>query len=265
MHRLGDVRGRFGDPIVVGGTGGSGMRSIVQLLISGGACMGTHLNAEKDAGHMAYFDWQWGRHLLNAAVDSPGEVAQSPVSTRCERAFWRAVRRHLRGAQPGSGQPWGWKHADSYLLLPALRRYFPGLRFVHVIRDGRDMAFSGNQRQTHRYGPLLSPEAGAGPVGSAAYWSAANLYTAAGGAALESSYFLLRLEDLCAEPTKVAYGLLRWAGLLSPSATVDSASWAEQLVRTPRSLGRWRTSQYDRLGEVVAAAAPGLAHFGYDS
>jgi hypothetical protein len=112
---------------------------------------------------------------------------------------------------------------------------------------------------------VLTPGAGDGPVGSAAYWSAANLYAAAGGAAMGESYLVVKLEDLCAEPTKVTYSVLRWAGLISADVGVDEVSWAEQIVRAPLSLGRWRTSGYERLDEVEAAASAGLVHFGYGS
>ncbi len=261
-----DVRGRFGDPIVVGGMGGSGTRSVAQLLARAGVQMGTRLNAEKDAEYLTSYDWHYGRDLLERMLDAPAEVGGTAGMARYDRAFRRALRAHLQGApQPTPGDPWGWKHPHTYLLLPFLRRHFPGLRFIHVVRDGRDMAFSGNQRQTRRYGPVLTPGLAPGPVGSAAYWSAANLYAAAGGAAMGEAYYVVRLEDLCAEPTKATYAMLRWAGLVADGTPVDDVSWAEQIVRAPSSLGRWRTSEYERLDEVVAAAAPGLAAFGYET
>ena len=261
-----DLRARFGDPIVVGGTGGSGTRSVSQLLARAGVVLGTRLNAEQDAEYLTSFDWRYGRSLLASALDAPAEPGGADGHARHDRAFRRAVRAHLSGSQPlAPGAAWGWKHPHSYLLLPYLRRQFPEMRFIHVVRDGRDMAFSGNQRQTHRYGPVLTPGAAVGPVGSAAYWSAANLYAAAGGAAMGDAYLVIRLEDLCAEPTKTTHGLLRWAGLISEDTPVDDVSWAEQIVRAPLSLGRWRTSEYERIDEVSAAAAPGLAAFGYTS
>ena len=42
-------------------------------------------------------------------------------------------------------RPWGWKEPRSIYLLSFLHRHLPALRFLHVVRDGRDMALSKNQ------------------------------------------------------------------------------------------------------------------------
>ena len=47
---------------------------------------------------------------------------------------------------------WGWKEPRSIYLLPFFHRHLPGLRFLHVVRDGRDMAFSENQNQLRKHG-----------------------------------------------------------------------------------------------------------------
>ena len=42
------------------------------------------------------------------------------------------------------GQPdsaWGWKFPESYLIAPLIRDIFPKARFIHMVRDGRDLAF----------------------------------------------------------------------------------------------------------------------------
>jgi len=231
--------------------------------------MGARRNAEDDASAFVHFDWRHGRDLLEPQVGAPGAIGSALGMTRHDRAFRRAVRAHLAG-RPAGSEPagWGWKHPHSYLLLPYLRRHFPGLRFVHVVRDGRDMAFSDNQRQVQRYGPVLVPDAAEddGPVRSAAFWSAANLYAAAGGAAMGEAYHLMRLEDLCARPAEVTFDLLRFAGALpdgAPAAGPGTIPWAGDIVRTPSSLGRWRGSGYPGLAAVTEAAAPGLRQFGY--
>src|SRR5260370_20821937 len=50
------------------------------------------------------------------------------------------------------GTRWGWKEPRSIYFLPFLDQHWPGTKFIHVIRDGRDMAFSSNQNQLRKHG-----------------------------------------------------------------------------------------------------------------
>jgi hypothetical protein len=36
---------------------------------------------------------------------------------------------------------WGWKFPETYLLAPMVRDIFPNAKFIHMVRDGRDLAF----------------------------------------------------------------------------------------------------------------------------
>ncbi|BCW93430.1 MAG: hypothetical protein KatS3mg007_1324 [Thermoanaerobaculum sp.] len=53
---------------------------------------------------------------------------------------------------------WGWKEPRSIYLLPFWNELMPSLRFIHVIRDGRDMAFSANQNQLRKHGKCILGE-----------------------------------------------------------------------------------------------------------
>ena len=91
-----------------------------------------------------------------------------------------AVARHLAplGGRP---RPWGWKHPHSLLLLPLLVDAWPRLRFVHVVRDGRDMAFSANRNQLaggKLYGPMQT-------VGSRGLRTSVEMMQQAGASARE--------------------------------------------------------------------------------
>ena len=47
------------------------------------------------------------------------------------------------------------KNPRSMFLLPFFDSYFPALKFIHIVRDGRDMAYSKNQNQLHKHGSTL--------------------------------------------------------------------------------------------------------------
>ena len=52
------------------------------------------------------------------------------------------------------GVKWGFKAPVSMLLVPFLKEMAPGgLKFLHVVRDGRDIAFSGNKTPVSKFYP----------------------------------------------------------------------------------------------------------------
>jgi hypothetical protein len=244
-------------PLVIGGTGGSGTRLVMRLVRRAGWFMGTNLNSFGDALDLGCFDWRWGRHYVHARASKGAPVARMAVDHH------EAVRRHLQSLGD-SPVPWGWKHPHSYLMLPFLREMHPGLRFIHVVRDGRDMAFSPNQRQALRYGPVALGARWVGPnaVRSAAYWAWANtLALEDGEAELGEHYLCLRFEDFCTEQEATVRRLLAFADCGEPDADLIRASVAE--ISMPSSAGRWQSADAGLRAAVVDAARPALRRFGY--
>jgi sulfotransferase family protein len=244
-------------PLVIGGTGGSGTRVVTQIVFRAGRYMGARVNNSLDARELARFDLSWGLRYLEQrlGVSTPGFAAEMG------RAHDEAVQRHLALADDAGA--WGWKHPHSYLMLPFLRERHPGLRFLHMVRDGRDMAFSANQYQADRYGPAALGARWTGPkhVRSAAYWAWANTLAADDGQELGERYLCIRYEDLCAEPIPTVRRLLRFG---VPDADVDRL--AEDSVRDvspPASLGRWREQPPAEAAAATEAAGPALERFGY--
>ena len=88
--------------------------------------------------------------------------------------------------------------------MPFLDAVMPSLRFLHFVRDGRDMAFSENQNQLVKHGgALLGDELRKAktPVRSIAVWSRVNAAAADyGESRLGERYLRVRFEDLCEQP-----------------------------------------------------------------
>lgn len=231
------------DPLVIGGTGGSGTRVVARIARLGGRYMGNELNRSEDAMPFARFDWSWGRGYL-----------ESGPTGAMRDAFEQTLAEHLRAH---AGGPWGWKHPHSYLFLPMLSERFPDMLFVHVVRDGRDVALSRNQQQARHYGSLAVGRDVDGPVGSAAWWAWANQRARSlGERLLGDRYLLLRFEDLCARPREVVPGLARFAEL-------EKHDLAGQ-VEAPGSLARWRSGDPGEVARIEAACGAGLELFGYE-
>jgi hypothetical protein len=90
----------------------------------------------------------------------------------------------------GKGR-WGDKTPRYVLDIPLLAALFPGSRFVHIVRDGRDVAMS---LRTVRFGPK-------DPMGAAGFWERRVRAGMRAGAALGPvRYAEVRYERLVAEP-----------------------------------------------------------------
>ena len=248
-------------PVVVGGIGGSGTRVVVQLLQAAGLCMGKRLNASLD---LLDFVPQFEAHvpaILNA-VRSPtydltdlGTVERSGVMAACH-AIIHALE------QQAEGRPWGWKNPRIIYLLPFIQAVAPQMRFVQVVRDGRDMALSGNQNQLRSYGRYILGDDATDPVAAARFWQVVNLAVAAWSRRhLPGRHLCLRYEDLLLHPAQTAARLLDFiaAPALAP-ATLER--WQAGLRASP-GMGRWQALAPPLQQAIGQACAAGLASFGY--
>jgi len=174
-----------------------------------------------------------------------------------KKAMKSALKRHPAQTHEG---PWGWKFPQTCLFVPFLARHIPNMRYIHVVRDGRDMALSIKQRQAALYGDLvLGDIAALDPVRLARFWSAANCWTLQQGIRLLGERFsVVRYEDLVADP-RATLSSATWAGLSLDRLDVALARMQPGRV----SSGRWRELPPEQRAAVTEIAKPGLEAFGY--
>ena len=168
-------------PVVIGGIGGSGTRVIAQLLIELGFNMGSDLNESlDDLGFTALFKrlelWPIDANIpaledaLAVYLTSRGCHTPATITTKAHQARAERLLTHIEQASQWleagtlhdrleklthieSGQTrWGWKEPNTLVLLPYLMAALPKLKYIHVLRDGRDMAFSQNKNQLQLWG-----------------------------------------------------------------------------------------------------------------
>ena len=236
-------------PKVIGATGGSGTRVVAGIALRCGLRMGENLNRSNDNRNLARYITRWtNRYLLDPDNRSLRDEMRNDLAL--------VLAEHVI---PDHG-PWGWKEPRSIILLPFFAEVLPGMTFLHVVRDGRDMAFSQNQNQPRRHGevvlgPDVKPDS---PAGSIALWTRLNLAAARfGEAELGERYLRIRYEDLCAEPEPVIARVLDFLELQG-----DPAQLAGE-VDPPASLGRWRREDPAVVAELERVGAPALVRFGY--
>ena len=244
-------------PVIIGGTGGSGTRVIAQICMTAGFYMGNFLNRASDARYFIAFTSRWIAPFLLREHLPLSEVQKRHM----QEEFEECLRRHV--AENIEGRRWGWKQPRSMLLLPFLDASLPRMRFVHVIRDGRDIAYAQNQSQPQMFGwALLGPRKSQelNPACLAmAFWNQANMVAATyGEQVMKERYHRIRFEDLCASPEETLQRFFHFLG--EEQGSLESYL---PLISPPQTIGRWQDRPAAEIAELVSHGLPGLVSFGY--
>ena len=249
-------------PIIVGALGGSATRLVVDLMQHSGVWMGDWLDQKShDSISFRVFIRRHFVELATAGIESGGRPVAGSQASR--RTFARSLAAHTVG-HPGGNQAWGWKNPRMLWLLPFLSVQVPKLRFVHVLRDGREIAQSENRFLLDREGRrFLSAPLPEDPVmAQLRLWTIGN--RAAAQAArqnlAEDCYLRLRYEDLCQRPVETIRQLLAFVGAQEPAERAERL--ASRINPSPR-LGSGQQSDAPRLDQLDEATRNALAEFGY--
>lgn len=175
-------------PLVVGGTDGSGTRSVVCLLDALGVPMiiDNHRTLDVEGKELGVLDIQdpaepSGRRTIRgwpavvrqvmertkSADYDPSELPRELHENLKRRLmkFWSSTSKRgrrsriLAGKRASKAVSWGLKAPVTMLLLPMLYEYMglPNFRFLHVVRDGRDISYSGNQSPVKKFYNITFP------------------------------------------------------------------------------------------------------------
>lgn len=240
-------------PVLVIGMHRSGTRLLAQILHRLGIFMGADQQADSESATFL---------LLNEAIlrqcgafwsePTPAHfvLAQPEIVEQLAARTLEALEAQLdnyggqSGWRPGPGaqeaQPFGWKDPRNTFTLPVWRRVFPGLRVIHVIRHGVDVAASLARRhaaalrsatgepipaaltviQDRAFG-VLSSRRGWTLTEALTMWEQyvekARLESAElGGSSLE-----VRFEDLLRQPEQVIPRIAHFCGVPEPVSGTD--------------------------------------------
>ena len=246
------------EPRVIGATGGSGTRVVGRIVRAGGMYIGTNLNVSEDALDLAGFSDRWINSFVATGLTglTPGVRAEMAADLSI------ALEAHRRDV-PADALAWGWKEPRSIYLISFFDAVMPRFRFLHFMRDGRDMAFSDNQQQLRKHGDAVLPGRAwrkVTPARSIALWSHVNSQAADfGEQVLGDRYLRVRFEDLCSDPAGTVERIYGFFGL---QGDIEAAA-AE--VRPPDTLGRWKERSAKTLAELHEIAGPALTRFGYQT
>jgi hypothetical protein len=247
-------------PLVIGATGGSGTRVVARLARHAGYDLGRNLNSAEDALEFYSFHEKWINPFVSA--ERHGRTLAKSEADRMEAEFQTALERHYP-ANLRTERRWGWKAPRSIYLLPFLHRQFPGLRFIQVLRDGRDMVLSPNQNQLRKHGAAVltwwERLFRSTPGQALLLWERVNLQAAEfGQSSLRENYLRVRFEDLCAKPVEATTYIMNFLG-----ARVDPEPVACAEISPPPTLQRWRNYPPGLIANLEELGGNSLRKFGY--
>jgi hypothetical protein len=268
--------------VAVGGVGGSGTRIVADMLARAGCYMGSDLNRSLDnlwftflfkrsrfmgAEASAASEIRALCRIFEKAMTRRGRftvlqnlllmrVAAERVfferrewlwGNKVERAKWsfqRAQSMKQAVGQPGEDawKGWGWKEPNTQFLLEPLSEYFSGLKYIHVIRHGLDMAFSTNSSQFMRWSGFFGIEKDSSPEGlprsKLGYWIKANdMAIETGKRTLGSRFLVVSFDRLCLYPEEAVRELLEF---LEVAPGHDLLGELSALPKVPKSMGRYK-------------------------
>jgi len=216
------------DPVIIGGTGGSGTSITAKTLQRLGL----------DIGNLKPGHSEWPPTALYVAHNGP-RVLRHELTPDLPGALkvLAGARNHLEGVvgvHPAQhhDRPWGWKLPSIYLQIPFLAEVLPEMRFLLVVRDGWDLALSDIQRNVKKYGPLFLGPGEPSPERMYQFWLESNEWAMEQGERFLglTRFAAVRFEHLVFHPRETLIKLAAFCGL-TPSQ--DDMDEAVAMVRPP--------------------------------
>ena len=238
--------------IFVGGLGGSGTRSVAEVVAKLGYYPGGCLNGARDnvvfasllkrpywlrsdppASDIAY------RLDVFAAIMARGINLRHLVRFPRIRRYWTAEGNGLLDHPDAIS--WMTKEPDSHLFIDAILSNWPEARYIYVSRHPLDMAFSQNKQQLSMWGWFfgVDPQDWSTPeAAQLQFWIEAERRMRGFLEKFYGRLYYLKFDAFVENPQKITNELIDTLGIPFLQTNLETAT---ENVRKPPSSGRWRS------------------------
>ena len=221
--------------VAIGGLGGSGTRVVADIISKAGVYIGSYINSYNDnlIFTRLFKNPSWYQNATDQDISfrlrifqkiMQGLSLESAERIELKKAYDeksvvnRSDRRLDRGPRK-TLKHWGWKEPNTHIYLEHIAKFFPQLKYVHVMRHGRYMAFSNNTRQLKNWGDIIfnitiPSDEKLNPKVQLDYWIVANQRAITTGLKLlRNRFYVCNYDNLCESPDKEIRALLDFIDL----------------------------------------------------
>lgn len=166
--------------VFIGALGGSGTRALAKLLIELNYFIGDDLNSPKDnlIFSRLFKNPKWYckarendiyeririfNNYMTNDIFNPVELIKYFRFTRDNNTFisdnshYKFIAKKYFNKKHVN-KTWAFKEPNSLIYYDYFMNYFPEIKYIHVLRNGLDMAFSNNKNQLYNWGWLYNIE-----------------------------------------------------------------------------------------------------------
>jgi hypothetical protein len=273
--------------IAIGGLGGSGTRAVAEILKKAGVFIGDDLNESLDnllftrlfknpvwlakantsaikRRIIAFEDLMKGNRLSAFEILMCRNAFKTNETYPTEASHVKTFMFNQLFFKDRVNVPiWGWKEPNTHVILPSLLDQIKGLKYVHVLRHGLDMAFSSNKQQLLNWGNMFGIEAMPTEAEDVLcrkqleYW----IFSTQRVISLQKNYpnriKIIKLEELVEKPEQGITDLIDFAELLLKDSLLD------ELITIPQktdSFGRYKEKD---LAIMTIPLLKSVAELGY--
>ena len=251
--------------VAVGALGGSGTRVVAQILMQLGVDLGGVLNQPNDnliftalfksptwykvsnkkdfRRRLRIFDRFMSGQALS--MSDKYELLKSSFLNRTigrDYSFYYKVFLKRRDARRSDF--WGWKEPNTQLYLEEINDFYPDIKYIHVLRNGLDMAFSKNIYQLKNWGFKYNifindlEDDQEISIKQLDYWIQSTKEVLSKRYKLHDRFYLLNYTDFCLDPEKEIDQLITFLQINVNNKEQDKLI---ELVKTPSSFDRYKS------------------------
>lgn len=147
--------------------------------------------------------------------------------------------------QPLKGK-WGWKAPNSHIMMKELHEEYPTMKYIMVVRNGLDMAFSDNQNQLALWGPTIFDKKDLkngwkkSPRLSLKYWRIVHERILKDSKEMGNQFLWLDYDALCNEPDKYLSILFDFLNI--PKEYIESV---KPMIKVSSGVGRYKGHEHE--------------------
>ena len=251
-------------PVILMGRGKSGTRLMAWACSKLGLSLGTTETLPAgDIDHRPFREVIKSLARRNLDVQVMGDLRE-PELILFEKSAYEAA--HWLRLQPGGERGWGWKWPETYLIAPYVYATFPHGRYIHMVRDGRDIAFKHHSTDdaSRKLGRTVLAHLGMNDapryLQNAVSWEfQVNAYRTFAQVIPAEQRFEMTYEQFCSDPQGM---MQRIADFLHLPMTDACRAYIDTTL-TAGQIAQYRDADPAQLEAVEARIGPTLRSLGY--